>query len=99
MHETGLTILYYGHTPSGERLWLISDTNTGDLEFGIPLQLNLFEVIDGDFGRPWPPETWWGGATILPFDCDTGLASLAGRDGGFAMEYVRLTGIPGTTCP
>lgn len=97
-HGLGLTILYYGHTPAGERLWLISDTITGDLEFGQPIAAEMYEVVDGDFGSPQPPATPWGAITVNLADCDTGHASFDGLDGNLEMDIVRLTAMPDITC-
>jgi len=98
VHELGFTIYYYGHTSTGERLWLVSELFTGDLQFGVPYQLEMFEVVEGVFGQPVPPETSWGTITINMADCDSGHASFNGFDGNLEMDLVRIIGLPGLDC-
>jgi len=98
VHGLGLTILYYGHTPNGQRLWLISDNIAADLEFDQPIIATMREVVDGTFGAPLPPATAWGTLAIDLADCDTGHASFDGVDGTLEMDIVRLTAMPGITC-
>lgn len=98
MHGTGLTVFYYGHTSNGERLWLHSEAFEGDLAFGMPFELDLFELGSGSFGYPQPPVTSWGTVVIDLADCDTGHASLNGMDGVMEMDFIRLTSMPGISC-
>lgn len=98
VHELGFTVYYYGHTSNGERLWLVSEVLTDDLQFGVPYELEMYEVIDGVFGNPVPPETLWGTITITMEDCDSGHASFDGIDGDLEMNLVRLIGLPGLDC-
>lgn len=98
VHQFGFTAFYYGHTATDERLWLISDVFTEDLQFGVPLQLEMFEVSDGVFGHPVTPETPWGSITITLADCDSGHASFIGLDGNLEMDLLRLSGVPGIDC-
>jgi len=98
VHEFGFTVFYYGHTAAGERLWLVSELFTADLEFDVPYELEMFEVINGVFGQPVTPETSWGTITINLEDCDSGHASFDGIDGDLEMDFVRLTHLPGIDC-
>jgi len=98
VHGLGLTVMYFGHSSNGERLWLISDNYSGDLEFETPIPIDMYEVLAGDFGQPQAPPSLWGTATISLADCDTGHASLDGVDGLLEIDIVRLTGMPGLTC-
>lgn len=98
VHGLGLTVMYYGHTADGERLWLISDNIADDLEFDQPIVADMLEVVGGDFGNPQPPATAWGIITINLADCDTGHAAFDGIDGTLEMDLVRLTAMPGITC-
>ena len=97
-HATGLTVYYYGHTATGERLWLVSEVFEQDLEFNVLYELEMFEVVSGGFGQPQPPATNWGTLGISLADCDTGHASFSGLDGTLEMDFVRLTDIPGISC-
>jgi len=97
-HALGLTVFYYGHTASGERLWLISDTFAGDLEYDTPIELEMLEVLSGEFGQPQFTTTAWGTITLELADCDTGHASISGIDGSLEMDLIRLTGMPGIRC-
>lgn len=98
VHEFGFTAFYYGHTNSGERLWLVSGLFTEDLQFGVPIELEMYEVWGGVFGSPLPPETTWGMITITLTDCDSGHASFNGIDGDLEMTLKRLSRIPGIGC-
>jgi hypothetical protein len=98
VHGSGLTVYHYGHTATGERLWLVSETFAGDLEFDAPIELAMSEVLSGVFGQPQFELTSWGTLTIDLADCDTGHASFSGIDGALEMDFIRLTGIPGIRC-
>jgi hypothetical protein len=98
VHELGFTVYYYGHTSNGERLWLVSEVLTDDLQFGVPYEMKMYEVTDGVFGQPAPPETLWGTISITMTDCDSGHASFNGLDGDLEMDLVRLIGLPGLDC-
>ena len=98
VHRYGWTAFYFGHTVSGERLWLISENHEGDLEFGTPFTVELYEVVSGTFGRPQSPVTTWGSAEITLIDCDSGHAMLSGKDGNLFMNFVRLSEMPGIGC-
>ena len=98
VHEMGFTVFYYGHAVNGERLWLVSELLTGDLEFGVPYELQMHEVINGVFGNPVSPVTTWGTLTINLADCDSGHASFSGLDGNLEMDLTRLTRLPGIGC-
>jgi hypothetical protein len=98
VHGLGLTIMYYGHTVNGERLWLISDNVVDDLEYDEPVVAEMYEVVDGVFGSPQSPPTVWGTITVTLVDCDTGHASFDGIDGTLEMDIVRLTGMPAIAC-
>jgi hypothetical protein len=98
VHGQGFTALYYGHTADGERLWLISESFAGDLEYDSPIMTDMYEVASGDLGNPQAPATIWGVATITLADCDTAHALLDGIDGMLEMDLLRLTLMPGITC-
>lgn len=97
-HEDGLVVYYYGHTASGERLWLISDNFQGDLDYNQPFEITLFEILNGTFGQPKAPVSTWGAITMEFSSCDSGRAVLNGIDGNIAFDFVRLAGIPGVSC-
>ena len=98
VHEAGLTIFYYGHTTSEERLWLTSQLYTGDLEFDVPYELSMFEVLSGSFGQSAQSETLWGTLTFTLDNCDTGNAVLSGFDGNAEFNLLRLAGQHGSKC-
>ncbi len=98
VHASGLTAFYFGHTSTGERLWLISGLYTRDLEFDVPFELEMYEVTNGVFGSPMPPTTFWGTITVNFADCDTGHASFTGIDGNLELDFIRLIGLEGINC-
>ena len=98
VHEAGLTVFYYGHTSSGERLWLISQLYDGDLDYGVPYELNMFEVIDGLFGQSAQGETLWGTLILTLTDCNAGSAVLTGLDGNAEFNLSRLVSQLGGGC-
>jgi len=98
VHDLGFTAFYYGHTSNGERLWLVSEVLTGDLKFDVAYELEMFEVVDGIFGLPVPPEMSWGTITITLVNCNSGHASFSGLDGDLEMDLVRLARIRGIDC-
>lgn len=98
VHEHGLTIFYYGHTATGERLWLISGLLKSELQFFKPYELEMFEVVGGMFGSSAPGENPWGTLSFSIFDCDTVHASLAGNDGNATFGLERLAGEHGRSC-
>lgn len=97
-HYYGLTVHYYGHTDSGERLWLLSDNFEGDPGYGEPIEFELFEVLSGSLGQAVLPATAWGLLELEFDDCDSGHAVFSGLDGNLAMDFVRLSGVPGVRC-
>ena len=98
VHESGVTMFYYGHTSGGERLWLISGVQTADFEFDVPYELEMYEVTDGIFGKPVEPASYWGTITITLADCDSGHASFSGVDGNIDMGLERIVGLAGMDC-
>lgn len=98
VHETGMTVFYYGHTSTGERLWLISDVFAGAIEFDQPMVLTMYEITEGEFAAPVPPTSLWGEITLTLSDCDTGTALFDGLDGILEMSLVRLAGLPYDGC-
>ncbi len=98
VHEFGLTVFYYGHTASGERLWLISQLYTEDLSFAEPVQLNMFEVGTGVFGQSSAGETLWGTLDFTLNDCESVDATLNGTDGTAMFALVRIAGSHGRGC-
>jgi len=98
VHDFGLTIFYYGHTASGDRLWLISQLFTEDLEFNVPYVLNMFERVNGVFGQSSTGETLWGTFGFTLTDCDSGNGDLNGVDGNAAFDFVRFAGQHGIGC-
>jgi hypothetical protein len=99
VHEDGLTVLYMGHTAGGMRLWLQSTLFGGDLNFNEDIVLNMYEVINGTFGHPLLPKSFWGTITINLANCDSGQATFDGLvDGAMTMDFTRLTSLPGIDC-
>jgi hypothetical protein len=97
-HKEALVIFYYGHTGSGERLWLISESSQKQLLFNQVLKLEMYEIAEGSFGFPAGGSTKWGNLEIEFLDCDTAEAVLTGLDGTIVVPLTRLTGLKGMDC-
>ncbi|MHC4782669.1 MAG: WD40 repeat domain-containing protein [Planctomycetota bacterium] len=97
-HEQALIIYYYGHSETGQRLWLISENYYEDIVFNQALTLRMLEIVNGTFGNPIFDPTVWGELTIEFADCDTGHAILDGLDGYISFDFVRLTGLQDVDC-
>lgn len=97
-HETGLIVYYYGHSASGERLWLISDNYQGDLEYNDEFRIDMYEIAEGTFGSPVSAPSKWGSIYLEFYNCDSGKATLNGDDGILEIDFVRLVGIPNLGC-
>ena len=98
VHSEGFTAYYYGHTDSGERLWLISELLEENLEYYRSYELDLYEVINGRFGEPDFEPALWGTLRLTLYDCNSGSAELSGIDGQSRIEFVRLTEPSNSTC-
>jgi hypothetical protein len=98
VHEYGLTVFYYGHTDTGERLWLVSDLLTSDLQYHTLYEIDMFEVIDGSFGNSLQGETRWGSLVFAINNCDSVGATLAGIDGNESFSLDRFAGQHGSLC-
>ena len=98
VHELGFTVFYYGHTSSGERLWLISQLYMEDIEYDALYALDMFEVTTGSFGNAAEGETAWGTLDITLLDCDSVSANLTGNDGSAEFDLTRLAGQQGSAC-
>ena len=96
--DGGLVVYYYGHTATGERLWLISGLYTENLEFGRPIELEFYVIVEGTFGSPVLPTTLWGTIRITLDSCTSGSAEFDGIDGQLSMPLLRLAGVPGLGC-
>jgi hypothetical protein len=97
-HEQALIIYYYGHSETGQRLWLISENYYEDIVFNQAITLSMLEIVNGTFGNPVFDPTVWGELTIEFADCDTGHAMLDGVDGNISFDFVRLTGLQEVDC-
>jgi hypothetical protein len=96
--QGGIVIYYYGHTVSGERLWLISEIYDEDLQYGVPFELDMYEIAEGVFGLPDSDATVWGTITFTLDDCGSGQATFSGIDGDLEMNLERLAGLPDSGC-
>jgi hypothetical protein len=96
--QGGLVVYYYGHTVSGERLWLISESYAEDLQYGVPFELDMYEIVEGVFGLPGSAVTVWGTINFTLHDCASGHAAFSGIDGDLEMDFVRLASLQGIGC-
>jgi hypothetical protein len=99
--QPGTVIYYYGSTVGGERLWLISDLLSNNIEDGSTVNGNVFEATGGDFYHPKPSSQAlkpWGTIEAGFDDCDEGRFILTGSDGSKTSDLVKLAGIGGAVC-
>jgi hypothetical protein len=50
--DAGLVVFFYGYDTNGERLWLVSETFSGEFGFGEEIQLSLYKAVAGEFAFP-----------------------------------------------
>ena len=65
-------IFYYGSTSNGERLWLIYEGLSNDIDDGTTLNGKMYELTGGDFYHPAPSSTAlkdWGTIEARFDDC------------------------------
>jgi len=97
----GTIIYYYGSSDNGERLWLISDLLSNDIEEGTTLKGKMFEATGGDFYHPAPTSTAlkeWGSIEARFDDCNDGRFILSGSDGYKTSDVFKLAGVDGVEC-
>ncbi len=98
---SGLLVYFYGYNDQGERIWLISDLYSGELNFGETVNLTFLELTGGTFAAPASPAdnaSVWGSLEITFNDCGTALFKIDGADGVKNSETVKLTDISGVVC-
>ncbi|MBL4658885.1 MAG: hypothetical protein JKY19_00885 [Alcanivoracaceae bacterium] len=98
--DSGFIVTYYGYSQNNERLWLISDVHTEDIEIDQPFSLTLSEGIGGNFQSPVAPVnlTDWGTIDIVFDSATTGQFTLNGQDGQKQAQVVLLAGVQGDQC-
>jgi hypothetical protein len=97
----GTVIYYYGSSSEGERLWLISDLLSNNVENGAVLRGRMFEATGGDFYHPAPTNTAlrdWGSIEARFDDCLNGRFVLEGNDGDKTSGVFKLAGVQGAEC-
>ncbi len=98
---SGLLVYFYGYNDQGERLWLVSDLYTGELNFGETVNLSFVELTGGTFAVPASPAnntSVWGSLEITFDDCRTALFKIDGTDGIKNSQAVKLADISGVLC-
>ncbi len=50
--DAGMVVFFYGYDTNGERLWLVSDTITGEFVFGEDFHVPVYKAVEGDFASP-----------------------------------------------
>ncbi len=98
---SGLLVYFYGYNDQGERLWLVSDIYTGELNFEEAINLTLVELTGGTFAVPASPAdntSVWGSLEITFNDCRAAVFKIDGVDGVKNSQAIKLTGISGVEC-
>lgn len=93
MAESGMVVTWYGYDRSGQRLWLVSETFTGDVELGVPILLTVFRGSGGIFTQPLASIEAWGSLSLRFDDCTHGLATLSGLDGAKVSQLLQFAGV------
>jgi len=99
--SSGLLVYFYGYNDSGERIWLISEIYTEELNFGQSIDLSILEISGGTFALPALPAenaTVWGNLNITFNDCISGEFILDGIDGIKVSQTQKLADIAGVVC-
>lgn len=99
--QSGTVIFYYGSSKDGERLWLISDLLSNDIEDGAPVTGTIYQATGGDFLHPRPSAQAlkeWGSIEVRFDDCNDGRFILSGSDGNKTSDVIKLAGVGGAVC-
>jgi len=99
----GWIIYFFGYTPDGENLWLVSDVNDiGDPVPGQSYNLQMLVGTPGTFNNPSPPAqlVQWGTLQIIFTNCTEGLMVLESTSLTLLKisNVVKLVGIDGSQC-
>lgn len=98
---SGMVVFFYGYTSDGQRLWLLSETFTADVNFEQVLDLTMYVGEGGTFALPAPSSealSEWGRLKALFDACGTSRLALHGEDGIKATYQVKLAGITDADC-
>lgn len=52
--DAGMVVFFYGYDSDGNRLWLVSDTFSGEFGFGEDIHVPIYKALAGDFAGPVP---------------------------------------------
>lgn len=97
----GWLIYFFGHSATGELLWITSDLVTLDqLIFGQPIEFPMMIAEPGTFDSPTPPSELqpYGTLSVIFNSCTSGEFTLNGLDGEKVSNVVKLVGVEGTQC-
>jgi len=50
--DAGMVVYFYGYDSDGQRLWLVSETLTGEFGFGEDINLKVYKAREGEFVSP-----------------------------------------------
>ena len=53
--DVGIVVFFYGYSSNGDRLWLASETVTGEFRFGEDIHVPVFKAVKGEFDLPGSP--------------------------------------------
>lgn len=99
----GWIIYYYGYTPDGERLWLVSDvTDIGQPEIGQSYDLQMKQGIPGSFASPSPSDELevWGTLEVNFDDCNNAIFTLESSSQNLlkVADTIKIIGVDGVEC-
>jgi hypothetical protein len=97
----GWVIYFFGYTPGGEQLWLISDlVDVGEPEPGRSYSFVMSVGQGGTFEMPAPPDTLqeWGTLQVNFTDCGSGTFVLEAPGLLKISEVVKIIDVEGTQC-
>lgn len=93
--DPGTLITFFGYDSAGQRLWLVSDTFTGQWAPGVTATLIVYRGNGGNFGGPVPGVNPWGILSARFDSCTAAVFALVGADGTKVSSTVKLAGVKG----
>jgi quercetin dioxygenase-like cupin family protein len=83
---------FFGYSPAGNPIWLMTEQVIDDIELGQEVTYNLLHGVDGTFEQPVSPEDLelWGEVQFTFHSCEEATAVISGLDGSTTHVLQRV---------